>query len=149
MELETEVGDQASSPDTHAVSGSRTEKRIAWLTLFFGGVAAMGALLRGQRMWAAGLAIGAILGWINVRLLGRGLDGLVLQSIAQKEKKKVQVPLTTYLGIAFRYALIGLSVYVIFICLHVPLASLILGLCALAAAAITASVWEVLQPGRE
>jgi hypothetical protein len=51
----------------------------------------------------------------------------------------------TYLAAAFRYALIGLSVYVIFEYLHVPLVSIVLGLCALAAAIIVASVWEVLQ----
>ena len=128
---------------SNAIS-SRTEKRIAWLTLILGGTSAMVAFVLGQRMWAAGLATGAFLGWLNFHFLGSGLDALVLQSIAQKERKKVQVPIATYLGIAFRYALIGVSVYVIFVCLHVPLASLIFGLCSLAAAAIVASVWEVL-----
>lgn len=129
-----------------ATSGARTERRISWLTLIFGGVAALAAVALKQQLWAIGLAIGAGLGWFNFRLLGRGLDALVLQSLAQRERKKVHVSITTYLGIAFRYALIGLSVYVIFIYLHVPLASLIFGLCALAAAAIAASVWEVLRP---
>jgi len=137
---------EALSSDALAAASSRTEKRIAWLTPVIGALSATGALLMGQRPWAAGLAIGSVLGWLNFRLLGRGLDGLVLQSIAQRERKKVQVPITTYLGIAFRYALLGLSVYVIFMYLHVPLASLIFGLCSLAAAAIAASVWEVLRP---
>ena len=141
-----EVEAEINSAESLTATSSRTEKRIAWLTLAFGGAAAAATFLAGQRMWAAGLAIGATLGWLNFRLLRRGLDGLVLQSIAQAERKKVQVPITTYLGIAFRYALIGVSVYVIFAYLHVPLASLIFGLCALAAAAITGSVWEVLRP---
>ena|SRR5215831_19941630 len=127
-------------------NGSRTEQRIAWLTLLIGGASACGALATGKGMWAAGFAIGAVLGWLNFRLLGRGLDALVLQSIAQRDRKKAQVPLSTYIGIAFRYALIGLALYAIFVYLHVPLASLIFGLCALAAAAITASVWEILHP---
>jgi len=135
---------ESSTLDHSSASGARTEKRIAWLTLVIGGASAAVAFALGRRMWAAGLATGAFLGWMNFYLLGRGLDGLVLQSIAQKERKKVQVPITTYVGIAFRYALIGLSVYVIFIYLHVPLASLVFGLCSLAAAAIVASVWEVL-----
>ena len=139
MEAESTAIDGASA------SGSRTEKRIAWLTLLLGAASAVAAVALGQRMWATGLATGAFLGWLNFRFLGRGLDALVLQSIAQKERKKVQVPITTYMGIAFRYALIGVSVYVIFTYLHVPLASLIFGLCSLAAAAIAASVWEVLQ----
>ncbi|HYK38981.1 MAG TPA: hypothetical protein VEU98_03085, partial [Candidatus Eremiobacteraceae bacterium] len=69
-------------------SAARTEKRIAWLTLFFGGTAALAAISLGNRLWASGLIIGATLGWINFRLLGHGLDGLVLQSIAQRERKK-------------------------------------------------------------
>jgi len=137
---------ESSTLDPSGALGTRTEKRIAWLTLMLGGAAVIVAFVLGQRMWAIGLALGALLGWLNFHFLGRGMDALVLQSIAQKEHKKVQVPITTYLGIAFRYALIGVSVYVIFVYLHVPLASLIFGLCSLAAAAITASVWEVLQP---
>lgn len=139
--MEAETSTDAIVP----ASAARTEKRIAWLTLFFGAMAAVAAILLSNLLWAAGLAIGAALAWINFRLLGRGLDALVVQSIAQRDRKKVQVPLTTYLGIAFRYTLIGLSVYVIFVYLHVPLASLVFGLCALAAAAIAASVWEVLR----
>jgi len=42
--------------------------------------------------------------------------------------------------------LLGLTVYVIFVFLQVPLGSMILGFCALAAAAIAASVWEILRP---
>ena len=137
---------EASVADDVAASGARTEKRIAWLTVAFGVAAASLALLLRERRWAVGLAVGSALGWLNFRLLGRGLDALVLQSLAQHSRERVQVPITTYLGIAFRYALIGLSVYVIFMYLHVPLASLIFGLCALAAAAIAASVWEVLRP---
>jgi hypothetical protein len=40
---------------------TQTERRIAWLTLTFGGVAAVAvAPLRG-RLWGVGLAIGAVL----------------------------------------------------------------------------------------
>src|SRR5437899_978761 len=52
----------------------------------------------------------------------------------------------TYLAALFRYVLLGFAVYVIFNYLHVPLVSIVLGLCAFAAATITASVWEILQP---
>jgi ABC-type uncharacterized transport system permease subunit len=46
----------------------------------------------------------------------------------------------------FRYALIALSVYVIFKVLGIPLVSMVLGLCALGAAAIAASLYEVWHP---
>jgi hypothetical protein len=55
-------------------------------------------------------------------------------------------PFGTSFLLLFRYALVALGVYVIFMYLHVPLISIGLGLCALVAAIMAASVWEVLQP---
>ena len=98
------------------------------------------------RAWAAGLAIGTVLGWFNFRWLKRSLDALVTLSTAQEGREKPKVSATTYLVALFRYGLLGLTVYAIFILLHVPLGSMILGFCALAAAAIVASVWEILRP---
>ena len=125
------------------IAGSRTESRISWLTLLFGALAAVAAAGLGHRVWASGLAIGAALGWLNFRWLGRGLDALVLASTAQQDSEKPQVPWWTYVLAAIRYALIGLTVYVIFVYRNIPLASMMVGLCALAAAAIVASVWEI------
>ncbi len=127
-------------------SGKLTERRISWLTLVFGGLAGLGGgLLRG-RVWGVGLVIGAVLAYFNFRWLRRGLDGLVEASTAQAGRKKPQVPLGSYSLALLRYGLIGLTVYVIFEYLHVPLASMIVGLCALGAAAIVASVYEILHP---
>jgi hypothetical protein len=126
--------------------GIQTERRISWLTLLFGfTAAAITAILR-YNLWAAGLAIGTVLAWLNFRWLKRSLDALVILSTAQEGREKPKVPLTTYLVALFRYGLLGLTVYAIFILLHVPLGSMILGFCALAAAAIVASVWEILRP---
>jgi small-conductance mechanosensitive channel len=126
--------------------GAQTERRIAWLTLFLGfTVAVITAILR-YNLWAAGLAIGTVLAWLNFRWLKRSLDALVVLSTAQEGREKPKVPLSTYLVALFRYGLLGLAVYVIFIVLHVPLGSMILGFCALAVAAIVASVWEILRP---
>ena len=130
----------------NSIPGAQTERRISWLTLFFGfSAAAIAATLR-HNLWAAGLAIGAILGWLNFRWLRRALDALVVLSTAQEGREKPKVPVTTYLASLFRYGLLGFTVYVIFILLHVPLGSMIVGFCALAAAAIVASVWEILSP---
>ena len=135
----------ASAPPS--ALGRQTERRIAWLTLAFGlGAAAIVAVLR-QFPWALGLAIGTALAWLNFRLLRRGLDAFVAVSKAQSDSEKPQVPLTTYAGVALRYGLIAALVYAIFELLKVPLLSLILGLCALGAAAIAASVYEILRPG--
>jgi len=96
-----------------------------------------------SRVWAAGLLIGAVLAWLNFRWLRRGLDALVAASAAQAGAEKPRVPLGAYFAAVFRYGLIALVVYVIFKVLKVPLASMIVGMCALAAAAIAASVYEL------
>jgi ATP synthase I chain len=133
-------------PDFVAIAGSRTEIRISWLTICFGAMAVAVGAMSGHRAWASGLAVGAILAWLNFRWLGRGLDALVVASTAQHGGEKSVVPWWTYVWALFRYALIGLTVYVIFIYRRIPLASMMVGLCALAVAAIVASVWEILAP---
>jgi hypothetical protein len=84
-----------------------------------------------------------VLAWLNFRWLRRGLDGLVAASAAQVGVEKPRVPLGAYFAAVFRYGLIALIVYVIFKLLQVPLASMVVGMCALAAAAIAASVYEL------
>lgn len=126
--------------------GRHTERRIAWLTLLFGFVAATVAAVLRYKLWAAGLAVGTALGWLNFRWLKRAADALVTVSTAQEGREKPKVPPTAFLAALFRYGLLGLTVYVIFEFIHVPLGSMILGFCALAAGAIAASVWEILRP---
>jgi hypothetical protein len=123
-----------------------TERRISRLTLLIGFFAALLVALLRNRMWGLGLAIGAGLAWLNFRWLRRGLDALVVTSTAQAGKEKPVVPLLSYFAMVFRYGLIALAVYGIFIYLRVPLVSMVVGLCALGAAAIAASVYEILHP---
>jgi len=126
------------------VVGGSTVRRIAWLTLAIGFAAALGAeIVSRQWRWAAGLAVGTVLGWVNFRLLKRGAEVLLTAGQAQESGKKARMPV---LGAILRYGLIGLSVYVIFRYLHVPLASLLAGMCAFGLATIAASIWAILQP---
>ena len=106
----------------------------------------VGVAASGDEAWASGLAVGTVLAWLNFRWLRRGLDALVLASTAQHGQEKPLVPWWTYVLALFRYALICPTVYVIFVFLNIALSSLFVGLCALAAAAIVASVWEILAP---
>lgn len=135
--------DQA--PDEPVV-GLKTERRISWLTLLIGFSGGALALALREWRWAAGLTIGAILAWLNFRWLRRGLDGLVASSRAQHGSTKPRVPAWTYLLLMFRYGLLASAVYAIFVYLKVPLLSMVVGLCALGAAALAASVWEILRP---
>jgi hypothetical protein len=135
-----------TSSAAESAPAALTERRISWLTLLIGLLAALSVALFRDLLWGAGLAIGAVLAWLNFRWLRRGLDALVLASTAQAGKEKPAVPLLTYFAVVFRYGLIALAVYVIFIYLRVPLVSMVVGLCALGAATIAASVYEILHP---
>ena len=129
-----------------ASRGRATERRIAWLTLVLGFASGEIMILAGQPRWGAGLVIGTALAWLNFRWLRRGMNTFVLASKAQAGSEKPRVPIGTYFLMLFRYGLIALAVYVIFEYLKVPLLSMVVGLCALAVAAIAASVYEILRP---
>ena len=126
--------------------GASTVRRIAWLTPMIGFTVACGVGIFARRWeWAAGLAIGTALAWLNFRLLRRGVEAFVAAATLRDDEQS-RKPVPTYLGAMFRYGLIGLSVYAIFRYLHVPLASLVAGLCALGAATMAASVWALVNP---
>ena len=124
------------------------ESRIAWLTLILGAVAALPVAYAEGWHWGAGILIGAVLAWLSFRWLRQGLDALTEAAVAQANQKIVQVPLFTYFKALFRYGLIALSVYAIFVYLNVPVLSMVLGLCALGAATIVVSVHSILRPSR-
>lgn len=136
----------------------RVLRRIAWLTLGFGFSAAVVAVASQRPDWAEGLAGGALLGWLNFRWLSRGIRAMMLAASSQADArsdgikgsasptKSTSSPVGSSLALVFRYALVALGGYAIFVYLHVPLISIGLGLCALVAAIMAASVWEVLKP---
>jgi hypothetical protein len=74
------------------------------------------------------------------------LDALVAVAVAQEGLAKPRVPIGTWLRLMFRYGLIAFCVYVIFEYLKVPLVSMLAGLCALGAATLAASLYEILHP---
>jgi len=123
-----------------------TEKWIARLMLILGAMASAIVSWFYGKIWGEGIFIGAILAWCNFRWLKQGLDALTTASAAQAGHPKPEVPVSSYFTAAFRYGLIGLAVYVIFRYLNVPVLSMILGLCALGAATIVVSVYEILNP---
>ena len=145
---------QARKPEAEP-HGEHVLRRIAALTLGLGVASAVLALALHRPDWAKGLVGGAILGWLNFRWLSRGIRAMMLEIGRRATRteegtpapaQRFGTPVRTYLALVFRYVLVGLGAYVIFICLHVPLVSIGLGLCALVAAIVAASVWEVLKP---
>jgi len=122
-----------------------TERRIARLTLVLGGLASVGACFLFSIRVGAGILIGALLAWINFRWLKSALDTVTRAATAQTEVSKVRVPIGSMAALIGRYVLIAVSVYAIFIFLRIPILSMLVGLCALGAATIGASLYEVFQ----
>src|SRR5882724_6245703 len=124
------------APEPNIV-GLSTIRRIPWLTLVIGLTAAAAtAVICRNYDFAMGLVLGTLLGWLNFSLLRRGVAAIVA-SATPASAARPRAPVVTA---AFRYGLIGLSLYVIFEYLHVPLVSLALGLCAAGVAIIAASI---------
>ena len=136
------MNDQADA----GLLASMTERRISWLTLIFGLVSGGLVGLLYNRIWGFGVAIGGVLAWLNFRWLRRGMDAFVASSAAQSDRQQAVIPLSAYFTAAFRYALLALAIYVIFIYLKVPVLSMLVGLFALGAATIAASLYEILRP---
>ncbi len=123
--------------------GENVIRRILWLTLVFGTAASVSALVFRRSDWAGGLLAGAVLAWLNFRWLCRGLKSFLDDVAVAPNPAERPGKARTYFAALFRYALIGAAVYVIFVYLHFPLVSIVSGLCALGAATLAASLWEV------
>jgi hypothetical protein len=129
-----------------AAQSELTERRIARFTLIAGALASAGASYLFSIRTGAGVLIGSLLAWINFRWLERAMDSVTRASTAQAGSPEARVPVTSYLGIIARYALIAAVVYVIFSRLQISVLSMLVGLCSLGVAAMFASLWEVLSP---
>jgi small-conductance mechanosensitive channel len=125
--------------------GELTERRIAQYTLVLGCAASVVASFFFSMRVGAGLLIGALLAWVNFRWLERAMDSVTRASTAQANSLEARVPISGYFGLFARYALIAVVVYVTFSVFRIPVLSMVVGLCALGAAAMLASVIEVLS----
>src|SRR5437016_14538740 len=88
--------------------GLQTERRIGWLTVVFGFVAAAVVVVLRHKLGAAGLALGTALGWLDFHSLRRAVAALVIVSTAAADRDNARVPLTAYLAALYRYGLLGM-----------------------------------------
>ena len=142
------MADLLSKPPDPSVPGERVVRRVSLLIPIFGLAAGAVAALLGYWDWAEGLCLGSALAWLNFRWLKRGIWAFTAGAAVENSAGKRHTSGAVYLAAAFRYTLIALGLYAIFEFLHVSLVSLAVGLCAFAAAIITATVWEIVQTGR-
>jgi hypothetical protein len=121
------------------------EQRIAQLTLAMGALAAVGGWLLFSIRIGAGVLIGALLAWVNFRWLKNGLDAIARISTAQADSPKPRLPIGSMVALLGRYTLIAALVCAIFIFFKIPVLSMLVGLCALGAATMVASLYEVIR----
>jgi len=119
------------------------EKRVERLTAIIGLAGAALALAVAGWLWAAGVALGAGLTWLNFRWLKAGVGALVRASVAQAGAEHARIPRGVYVKFFARYALLLAVVYVILSRSVLPLISLIGGLFAAVAAVVAEVVWEL------
>jgi hypothetical protein len=128
---------------TGAPQYALTERRIGRLTLIVGVAAFAGTSLLYSFRIGSGVLIGALLAWVNFRWLESAMDAVTRASTAQANSPEARVPISGYFGMFARYALIAVVVYVTFSFFRIPVLSMVVGLCALGAAAILATLMEV------
>lgn len=121
----------------------RPESRIAWLTLALGCAASVAVSMGISWRAGAGVLIGALLAWVNFRWLQQALDALVRLSGAQQGASRPRISIWVYGKLFGRYALIALVAYVTVRAFAVPVLSVLGGLCALGAATMTGSIYEL------
>jgi hypothetical protein len=119
------------------------ERRVERLTAIIGVAGAVLALGVAGWLWAAGVALGAGLTWLNFRWLKAGVSALVQASVAQAGAEHARIPRSVYVKFFARYALLLAVVYVILSRSVLPLAALIGGLFAAVAAVVAEVVWEL------
>lgn len=118
-------------------------RRISWLTVIFGLLAALVAgVLKGVH-WGVGIAVGTALAWLNFRWLDQALGALATSAAAQEGSPRAVVPLSLYAKFIGRYLLIGLTLYVIVVFFRVPILACLVGLLALGSGTIAAALYDV------
>jgi ATP synthase I chain len=122
----------------------RVQRRIAILTLTIGAIAAAIVAVIGFWRWGIGILLGATLAWVNFLWLEQGLSAISKLAQAQHGAPKPRISLWVWIKVFSRYGLIGILLYTAWVLVHIPVVSMLAGLCALGAAAMAEGIYEVI-----
>jgi ATP synthase I chain len=123
--------------------GEKAQRRVERLTILLGLAGAIGAfVLRG---WpeAAGVALGAGVGWLNFRWLRQFVGWVARISLAQVGEEKPKMPRRVFWQMFGRYALLGLVLYAMLLRFYWPVVAFLFGLFALFAAVLLEVLGEL------
>jgi hypothetical protein len=130
------------------VFGDAVMVRIERLTLLLGLAGTVWAAFRWGWRGAAGLALGALLSWVNFRWLKGGVHALgMAATAAQGSSPASRVSLSAYMKFIGRFGLLLGAVYVILTRSSLLAVGVLTGLFASAAAVILALLFELLRSG--
>ena len=122
----------------------RVQQRIAALTLGIGAITAIIVALTVTWRWGIGILLGAALAWINFLWLDQGLHAISRLAQAQHGAPKPRISLWVWIKVFSRYGLIGILLYTAWVLVHIPVVSMLAGLCALGAAVMAEGIYEVI-----
>jgi hypothetical protein len=122
----------------------RVQRRIATLTLSIGAAAAAVVSITGFWRWGIGILIGSVLAWINFLWLEQGLGAISKLAQAQSGAPKPRISLWVWIKVSGRYGLIAILLYTAWVLVHIPVVSMLAGLCALGAAVMAEGIYEVI-----
>jgi hypothetical protein len=127
--------------------GAAALRRVEWLTLALGGTGAAWAGWRWGGLGSAGLAIGAVISWVNFRWLKGSVQAFGRAATAQAGSQQVRLPVSAYIKLFGRFALLLGILYVILTRSWLPMVPVLAGLFASAAAVVLALVYELVSGG--
>jgi hypothetical protein len=133
------------SADSEEAFYAAAERRIEYLTIGIGIAGAMGVGIYWDVRAGIGVAIGALLSWINFRWMKQGIAVLARLSAAQQDAEKVRIPKWAYIKFLGRYVLLIFAAYVILRGFRSTAASLLAGLFAAVAAVLIESVSQLFR----
>src|ERR1017187_1459962 len=87
---------------------------------------------------------GATLAWVNFRWLEQALEAMARLARAQSGTPEPRISIWVWIKVFSRYGLIGVLLYTAWVLLHIPVVSMLAGLCALGAAVMAEGIYEVI-----
>ena len=125
------------------------ERRIEWLTAVVGAKAAVWAGIRWGWRFALGLALGAVIAWLNFRWLERGVSALLASVAARAGSVEPRVSRWVYAALVGRMALLVAALCVILKSGWLPGVAILAGLFSLIAGVLIEVSYEVVSGFRE
>ena len=121
------------------------ERRIEWFIVILGALMALTAAIKWGIRGSAGVALGAVLCWLNFRWLRHGATGLIKLGMAQAGAEVVHIPRSMHAKFFGRLLLLLVAVYFILTWLRLPAVGLICGLAAVVPAILLELAYELMS----